>query len=525
MREDVALSTHVYTDALTLAWQFASSRRVLAGILSALAALVLLSALIPQMPGEIAADQAAAVRWLATRAQQANVVDRIAGVLGLFNIYGSLVWWVLCGVLFVSLAVRLADGLSLSWRLWSTDSHDGAPGTTVTETVNTPLPELAQALQDELITSSSMVQVSERDGSLILTAQSGRVGIWAGPALLFGGVLWLAGLWISSQTAWHESALFLSPGRSVRLAHRPDITIQLANIQPLQIELNQPEGSVRLNIGPLWPGHWDGISFHATGRMPAVTVEAVTNAGQRLALQPLTGSSLEPQLTLDFPHAQMESGFAVPDRGVVFRLVSFEHLPEDPASGPALLVQAFQAGQSEPVYSQFITADTTVEIEDARYVLRLTQSIVLTAAHDLGFLWVLVGAALVWVGCLVGLLKPYQGWQVSLTSIRGGTRVRWDSIILGARLGLSVIRPGAARELPASFPSVLAWIAAVAPTLAMAALAVSLWWGQWTMGRYWLDHPGQKALSALTLGVLAWQVKTWPEGRKQPATAGRGKGE
>ncbi len=514
MREDTTLPMYAHTDALTLAWHFASSRRVLAGILSALAALVLLSALIPQMPGEIAADQAAAVRWLATRAQQANVVDRITEALGLFNIYGSLVWWVLCSVLFVSLAVRLADGLSLSWRLWSTGSHDEAPESTVTETIDTPLPELAQTLQDELTTNSDMVQVSERDGSLILTAQSGRVGIWAGPALLFGGVLWLAGLWISSQTAWHESALFLSPGRSARPVHRPNITIQLVSVQPLQIELNRPEGRVRLNISPLWPGHWGGISFHATGRVPAVTVEAVTNAGQRLPLQPLTESSLEPQLTLDFPRAQMESGFAVPERGVVFRLVSFEHLPEHPTSGPAFLVQAFQAGQSEPGYSQFITADTIVEIEDTRYVLRLTQSIVLTAAHDPGFLWVLVGAALVWVGYLVRLLKPYQGWQVSLTSIRGGTQIRWDSIVLGARPGLSVVRPDAAHEPFVPSPSVLAWIAAVAPTLTTIALVVSLWWGQWTMGRYWLDHPGQKALSALTLGVLAWQVKVWPEGRR-----------
>jgi hypothetical protein len=514
MREDTALPTQAHADVLTLAWQFASSRRVLAGILSALAALVLLSALIPQMPGEIAADQAAAVRWLATRAQQANVVDRIVGALGLFNIYGSLIWWVLCGLLFVSLTVRLADDLRSSWRLWSTGLHGDAPGTPVTETVNTPLPEVAQTLQDELIANFSMVQASDRDGSLILSAQRSRTGIWARPIVLLGGALWLIGLWISGQMAWRESALSLSPGRSVRLAHRPSIMIQLARAEPPQIELSHPGGNVRLNIGTPWPGYWGGITFHTTGRMPAVTVEATTDTGQRLALQPLMESSLEPQLTLDFPHVQTESGFAVPDRGVVFRLVSFEHLPENLASGPALLVQAFEAGQSEPVYSQFITADTTVEIEGVHYLLRLTQSLMLTAAHDPGSLWVLAGATLVWIGCLIGLLKPYQGWQVSLSPARGGTQVRWDSVILGARPDLPVVRPGTSYEFPATSSLVLAWIAAVIPALATAALVASLGWGQWTLGRYWLEHPGQKALLALALGALAWQTSTRPEGHR-----------
>jgi hypothetical protein len=276
--------------------------------------------------------------------------------------------------------------------------------------------------------------------------------------------------------------------------------VQLADTQPPQIELSQGDGKVRLTLGTIRPGSWRGISFHVTGRLPAVTIEAAANGGQPLALQSLTGDISKPRLTLDFAHAQTESGFAVPDQGVVFRLVSFDHLPTDPARGPALLVQAFAVGQSEPVSSQFIIADTSIEVGGARYTLELTQSLLVTATHDPGFFWALTGIGLAWVGYVLGLLKPYRAWLVTLISTSAGTQVRRCTVEVGSGL-----------DTAPSLSAVSTWLAASAPALALAALAVLTWWGQWKLGHYWGEHIIQKVWLAVMLAVLAWH--TWTKRR------------
>ncbi|MCD6289561.1 MAG: hypothetical protein J7M34_03585 [Anaerolineae bacterium] len=171
---------------------------------------------------------------------------------------------------------------------------------------------------------------------------------------------------------------------------------------------------------------------------------------------------------LAFPRLQMESGFTVPDRDLAFRLVNFDHLPDDPNSGPAILVQAFQAGQGAPVASWFVTTDTTLTVGNARYILRLTRSVVLTAAHDPGALIVLLGGVLV---CL-GYAALALGWRGSLPR--------------------------------------LALMASVLAALAAGGLAFVFIYNQWKLGCYALGVPGQRLLLAVTLIALAWQAWTWP---------------
>ncbi len=512
MSKDSALSSQARIDVLTLAWQIGSSRRVLAATLAALSILALLSIVIPQMPGEIAADPASATRWLAANTQEQGVIWRIIGPLGLFQIYNSVIWRSLCGLLFICLSVHLADELPARQRLWQR-GLDAAISVTRPAEIRDTLTlttEAAEALQQEMLARAGTTQTPKDNGSLMVTARHGQVGIWAKPTAQIGGILLLLGLWISGQTAWHESGLFLSPDRDARLAHRPDLTLQWVASQPPRVKLRGPKGESELSIGRLRPAYREGIGFFLTGQTPAVTIRGTGSEGQPLPMQPFAEGVPDTELTITFPRAQTENGFTVPDQNTVFRLVSFEHLPGDARSGPAFLVQVFQAGQNEPTFNEFITTDTTIELAGARFELDLTGSMVLTAAYDPGFSLVLAGSAIAWLGCLMGLVKPYRGWRAIFTPARDGTRLVWRAVDLGIRPD-GPLTPSALRAPRGSSSAALRWAAALAPVWTMAILTASLWWGQWTSGRYWMELNSQKWLLTLALAALSWQAWRWPK--------------
>ncbi|NOZ30239.1 MAG: cytochrome c biogenesis protein ResB [Chloroflexi bacterium] len=508
MTEHAVPSSRIRAEIWTTLWRLASSPRVRAIMLVILAALALLSTMIPQIPEQIADDAAATARWLATHVPYEGTLGRIMGSLGLFHIYRNPVWRILCGLLFVSLAVYLADLLPGRWRLWTTGPSPEEATWVAEETFDSPIHETAQSLRARLPANA------ESPDEQTLVAQRGRIGIWAMPMASLGGILLLIGLWVSSQIAWHEPGLFLPPGRSIRLAHRPDVTLQLAESSPPQIQVTDSQGSVRITPRPGDPARWQGIGFYVTGQRPAVAVRATSRDGRELVLQPLEGDP-GAELTLAFPQDQTESGFAVPDEGLVFRLVNFDHPPEDPDGGPAILVQAFQADQAEPIYNQFITADTTIEVGQARYTFHITSSPLLAASHDPGFPLAVASAALIWLGYLISLVSPYQGWHITLRPARESTRVIWRIVSLeGAPIPPTP--PGSQRSHPNRRAAHIIKATSGICMIAAGWLAASFWWNQRMTGQYWTRGIGWVLPLALTLLALAWH--SWMQSSMEETT-------
>lgn len=519
MLRDSGRFSQTHVDVFAMAWQIGASRHLLAATLVALSILALFSSVIPQMPGEIAADPASAARWLAANTQERGVIQRILGPLGLFQIYHSVIWRSLCGLLFICLSVHLADELPTRRHLWRKGLGAVASVPRPVEIRDSLTAEAADSLQRELLAHAGAVSTIEGYDSFTVAAQHGRAGIWAKPMTQIGGMLLLVGLWISGQTAWYEPGVSLSLEREARLVHRPDLTLQWMASQPPRVKLRSPKGESELSIGWLRPAYWEGIGLYLTGQTPAVTITSMDNEGQPLLMQPLAEGAPSTELTLTFPRAQTESGFTVLDQNMVFRLVSFEHLPGDERSKLAFLVQAFQGSQNEPTFNEFITADTTIELAGARFKLDLTGAVVLTAAHDPGFPLVLGGSAIAWLGCLVGLLTPYRGWRVTFTSGRDDIQVTGCAVDLGAR-PVGPLLPNALRArwnsadmLARRRSAAWEWAVALASVGMMALLTASLWWGQWASGRYWMELGSQKWLLALTLAALSWQAWRWPKVR------------
>ncbi|HEY66600.1 MAG TPA: cytochrome c biogenesis protein ResB [Caldilineae bacterium] len=510
MSENVASAKQFSSQALTQIWRLASSPQVQAGLLLALAALALVSTVIPQVPDQLIGDQIATARWLASHVPTQEVIGRIVTALGLSHILGGTVWRLLCGLLFISLTVQLADLLPARWRLW----REGPPeeeGVMHTETLDLPLEEALRVLQRWLHGHTERIEEAKE---VVLTRQHGRVSLWAWPLVLFGGALLLAGLWISVQASWHETNVFLPPGRTIRIGHVPALAMELAVTSPLQLKLNTSQGEKLLPLAKHRPARWDGVRFHLIDQPPALVIQAHTSDGRALQLQPLDGDP-QAEITLAFREAQTEKGFAVPKAGTVFRLVSFNHLPDDPSSGPALLVQAFEADQSDPIYSDFLTSDAEVDIGGVRYTFRLSRAARLTVVQDPGYPIALAGSLFMCLGCLLMLLRPYKAWRARLRATRAGTQVTWRMF------GLEGISPHlmmlqALREKPTWRDLTRVKASMALSVFMMVALTLSLWWNQRNTGWYWAREPEWIILLTLTLVALAglaWRRSTLMETR------------
>lgn len=444
MRREMQTATRWPIQALDAGWQIASATRTLRVALIATAGLAFLAAWIPQMPAMLAREPAAAARWTATQMAGEDGLGLVASALGLSQIYFGLAWRTLGAILFVLLAVRLAS----SRQQWPTT--------------------LARAQQ----------------------------------AMITGGLLALAGLWISGQAAWQEQGMLLQTGRNIPLAHQPDLSLQVASIQPLRVHIASADGQEAV-VAPAspWQGAWRGIRVVGRGFVPSATVRAtptLTATTGPVLLQPLGSEQGTPELTLEFAASQMESGFAAPEQGIVFRLVSFERAPHGPAGQPALLIQTFEPGESEPGFSEFITQDTTITVRNVEYRFTIDQTARVDVIYDPGAPIVLAGASIAWIGIVV--------WLVG-----AALRRRHDHGSHGTEGRPAIDKSRDWRDI---WRAAAPWLAA----LTLGALTGSLWWGSWCEGAYWLGTAAQRWLLAVTLGLLSWQAGT-PEAGDEGASS------
>lgn len=435
MRPETQESTRLSIQALDAMWQIATETRTLRAVLVAMASLALLAVFIPQMPAALAREPVAAARWTASQMAGWGSIGLAASAIGLSAVYYGSAWRTLCATLFVLLAVRLA-----------------AP--------------------------------HQREPSALVNARRAAIG---------GGLPLLIGLWISGQMAWQERELLLQTGRSVHLVHQPGLSLQIASISPLQVRMARAGEEAILSPPSPWRSAWRGMRVVGRGFVPSVTVRAtptLTATTGPVLLQPLGSEQGTSELTLEFAASQMESGFAAPEQGIVFRLVSFERAPHGLARQPALLIQTFEPGESEPGFSEFITQDTTIAVRGVEYRFRIDQAARVDVIYDPGAPIVLAGASIAWVGIVVRLvgtaLRRRHGHNSHGTE---GRPARDES-----RDWRDIWRAASAGAAP--------WLAA----LALGALIGSLWWGSWREGTYWLGTAAQRWLLMVTLGLLSWQA-------------------
>ena len=409
-----------------------ASDRMLAVVVLLVGAALLASVLLPQLPADRGEPDAAA-RWLAeTAAQFGSLGDLMAGA-GLFNLWNNLWFQALVGLLAFILLLRL--GLAIGHaarRLRNSNPRDAA-----SEAALWPLHAVVQleqgvdsaSLQEDLTSEGWRVVVSDDGANTLTVAERSWIGVIA-PILVTGGLLVVvAALWLGQLVGWQESGLILAPGDTVTLANLPGSTLSAspdADGVLSSVSLDRSTGEAeQTTFSTGGAARAGGVTIHRRAQGPALAVSADGPSGEALQLQQMEAQNrAAPSLTLVFDQPRSEQVFLLPDRQLVFSIVSFPALPERGFSGPTFLVQAFRAGQRDPLLNEFVEGDASMGVGEDTLRLRTGQFITVDVSYDPARPLIWLGAALAVLGIALALWRPAGRLLLSVQRGRGHVTVQ-----------------------------------------------------------------------------------------------------
>lgn len=409
-----------------------ASNRLLLVVAALVVVALLASLLLPQLPADRGEPDAAA-RWLAETAAQYGAPGELMAGAGLFNLWHSLWFQALAGLLAFILLLRL--GLAIGNALRRLRNPD--PQSAAAETQRWPLhvavrlePDVTGAgLQEDLANEGwRVVSAGEGDATQVVAERS-RVGVIA-PILVYSGLLVvLASLWLGQLVGWQESAITLAPGETVALANRPGSLLSAslgADGALTEVTISGSTGvSQTVSFSAGGAARAGGLALRQRAQGPALMVGANGSDGIALQLQRMEAQSTPaPSLTLVFDQPRSEQVFLLPDRQLVFSIVSFPALPERGFAGPTFLVQAFRAGQRDPVLNEFVEGDASMGVGDDTLLLRSGQFVTVDVSYDPARPLIWLGIALAALGILLALWRPAGRLSLSVQRQRGQVAVQ-----------------------------------------------------------------------------------------------------
>ena len=236
----------------------------------------------------------------------------------------------------------------------------------------------------------------------------------------------LAGVVVTGRLGWRDDAVTLSPGQSYEIGHGLDTVLRFEKLEldtypegspkdyRTSVQIIEDDAEIEQIIGVNRPFTYQGVSFYQISHGIAVAVKASDQDGQPLLLQPFSaGAEMAAVVSLPFWGHQSERYFAVPAQDLVFQLVFYQSLPDHGHDGPVFLVQAYQGGALEPVYSGFIEKSSSLGVGGATYHLALDQYSVLRIVRDPAIAVIVLGLLLTTVGHFLWLYwSPIRFWAV-----------------------------------------------------------------------------------------------------------------
>lgn len=409
-----------------------ASNTLLAVVAVLVIAALLANLLLPQLPAD-RGEPDAATRWLAETAAQYGTPGRLMSGVGLFNLWHSLWFQTLAGLLAFILLLRL--GLAIGNTLRRLRNPD--PLAVANEAQHWPLNAAVHlevdatgaGLQADLANEGwRVVSADEGDVTRIVAERSG-VGVVA-PILAYGGLLvMLASLWLGQLVGWQESAITLAPGETVPLNNQPGSALSAspgADGALTQVSLARSTGvSQTVSFSAGGAARAGGVAIRRRAQGPALAVSADGPGGEALQLQRMEAqSTAAPSLTLVFDQPRSEQVFLLPDRQLVFSIVSFPALPERGFAGPTFLVQAFRAGQRDPVLNEFVEGDASMGVGEDTLLLRTGQFITVDVSYDPARPVMWLGVTLASLGILLALWRPAGRLFLSVQRQRGQVTVQ-----------------------------------------------------------------------------------------------------
>ena len=408
---DSSMETRMDTpprDALTTLWYFFTSSRWAALLLALLALTAVLAALGPHLR---ASGPASVLQGDATA--QVGALGVQTPLLGLDAIRLIAGLWVrtLLAVFAFTLLLRLADRARLAFGPRSDVPHARQtflPGTVLYHGAVAQGWTVADIRQriGKWPGAWLMRDWSVSDESTAtFCVENVRFTAWGDWVLHLGVLLVIGGLFVSAQWGWREDNIALAAGETYALGHSGYV-LSAEESQPQKdsgntsLLLSIAGGSRRqFTLAAFKPLVTPRLSLFQVSTGPALAVSARSDAGQPLRLQPLTeGSEASSRVTLKFAEEQGEAYLFVPEAGVILRIVRYQALPEEGLAEPVYLVRGYRGSQSAPLFSEYITEDTTFRWQTLTFSTGPTHFLVVNAVRDWGWWIVLLGVLLLLIG-------------------------------------------------------------------------------------------------------------------------------
>jgi hypothetical protein len=442
-------------DAFDSLWRFSSSSRVTLVLVALLVATLGVALMLPQLPTGL--DGAATERWFGAATASYRGLGALLRAVGAFDILQGPWLRILLACLVYNLALRLADHLRCVRGAWRTvTAPPPFPPGLPAERIARPEPlEQALTIVSEVMRPHYPGLVSQSEaGQARVYGRRRRPGVLGAPALSLGLLLLLSGLVVNGLYGWHTDELALAVKGSAGVAVDGGLQFLLDSIAGegsatrSAVVVTRSDGrQERLAAGFLRPARSGSLWLAQRAVGPALQARA-HGADRPLLLRSLAADSqLNTELNVPLRETS-ELAFAIPDRNLALRVVSYAALPEQGFRGPVFLVEAYRGDGATPLLTQLVESSASLTIEDITVDLRRERYAVLVAAY-------LPGLGLIALGLLLGLagLITLRVWGYTET---------WANLMAG-RDGVTVIFRSAAPWRPRAECARLAEAALAAP--------------------------------------------------------------
>jgi hypothetical protein len=399
---------------------------ILIGVLLALAAWLL-----PQLPGQLADEQAAAATWLLNTSAGYGIWGNAFLGLGLFHVLHSPLLYLLLALLVPTLAAQLADQLGALRQQRSVYSFDlKTPG----EKPGAPIPVsaarglfrwrgisaadsqlLADTMERKLQSGFAVVEhataeitqtplpatgVEDDAASTRESRFKARRHLYLNylrPLLMLGLLVSVAGAWTSLAFGWQVTAPPLAPGATFRSANRNLLlhySVPLTNTLDAALEATLQGATLQLAIDQAGQARLGAATLQVRPAYPGIWI-ATADGGEHLALP--GESKTRPQVGLVLADPASEESLLLPNYGAGLRIVQR-------AGSDNFVLELYRSDAEEPVYRAELTARGQLAIpfptDNLELVITALPGLQVDVRHlpglwlvPLGILLALIGAA------------------------------------------------------------------------------------------------------------------------------------
>ena len=417
---------------LRQAWRILCSIRLSVILLSAILLISLLGTLFPQLTREIQIDEAAHAQWTAGIQERYGALGEAYRALGLFNIFSSPLFLLLLAALLINGIACTVHRLGPIWRAITSrpkvtrpDSfYERAPCRASLKVSSKE--EARKRIASALSKHRYRLLIEEQEEATYIGghknrfARVGTLITHSALVLIAVGALW------SNQCAWREPGVILGPGQLYEVGHGRNFQVRHDGFEVERYPGGSPkdyrshlvvlqEGAevIKKTIRVNDPLTYQGVTFYLSSSGPALRVLGQDSDGEPLTMQASPDErAITGEAVLNFSAEGEEKSLYLPSADMSLRVTLYtQGRSEEASEAPLLFLEAFQADQNEPAFSDYVRRGETVQLSTAHLQFIPDYYTVLQVVSDPGFTPLVLASLLGMAGLLISFyFYPSHVW-------------------------------------------------------------------------------------------------------------------